>query len=207
MNRRLIFVAGTASGGTSAVAGALHHLGVDMGKFLDRNGIRGYATYEDVQMNDYKVKDGPGFRFREYVTLRQSQQTTERIGVKGAANMWIDDEDPASLEMDVLLVNRPLEDSILSDRRIWAIIPEQRPDKAPLTARGFCQRASHVASSFAAKDLLRAVMDPVHEIEYYDLLDDPQMEILRLGNALGLKHSEEQFQAAVRFVDPDRRHV
>jgi hypothetical protein len=121
--------------------------------------------------------------------------------------MWIDDEDPASLEMDVLMVNRPLEDSILSDRRIWAIIPEQRPDKAPLTPRGFCQRAAHVASSFAAKDLLRAVMDPVHEIEYYDLLDDPQMEILRLGNALNLDPTDEQFKAAVRFVDPDRRHV
>jgi hypothetical protein len=186
-----------------------------MGAFLARDGIRGYVTYEDTNMDGFKATqllDGGAtrkwFRLRDYIAFRQKHQKPgQRIGFKAGARLWIDEPDPEELEMDVVLVHRPLEHAILSDQRIWTLIPKQRPDKEPLTPRGFLNRAAHIAKDWSAKNLLRYAVGLKAEIEYYDLLEDPQMQLMVLCDALDLQPTEEQMRSAILFIDPEMRNV
>lgn len=109
---RLIFVLGTPSGGTSCVAGILHHLGVDMGNPLPEPGVRGYVTHEDRDVSDFiEERDGAEpamirqrLDLRAYLAHRRELQPSGRLGVKGSALWWLDDTDPASLPLDIVRV-------------------------------------------------------------------------------------------------------
>ena len=213
---RLIYIAGTPSGGTSAVAGALHHLGVDMGNYTLREHVRGYAMFEDTGMSDFKITpegDRPiilrqRFRLREYIAFRQEHQRPgQRIGFKGSALYWLGEPDLDNLEADIVLVHRPLEHSILSDQRIWSIVPKRRDDIAPLTTDEVIEHAAGIAGAWSAKNQLRYAIAPAAEVKYYDLLTDPRMQLITLCHKLHLNPTDEQFTTAVQFIDPKMRNV
>jgi hypothetical protein len=212
---RLIFVTGTPSGGTSAIAGALHYLGVDMGKFPTNPGIRGYATYEDVNTHVFKLNipgQGPtilrqGLRLRDYIAYRQGHaKKGQRIGVKASALYWMTEQSPGTLPIDWLVVHRPLEDAIESDQRIQAMIAEDR-GRNELTPVDLVYRGAAIGGAFAAKDMICQVFDPALELDFYETLESPKDAVILMCEAFGLKPTPEQETAAVKFLDPNMRHV
>jgi queuine/archaeosine tRNA-ribosyltransferase len=83
-DRKLIVIPAVPSSGTSALAGVLHHLGVDMGAYSleDSMSKRGYEMFEDGDINLFcsriesdKIPLGPKLlttrcRWRHYVNHR-----------------------------------------------------------------------------------------------------------------------------------------
>ena len=188
----------------------LHHLGVDMGTFPITPGIRGYATYEDTGMDRFKSSslDPPPppvvitqrFHLPQYVEFRRLAKNAKRFGSKMSAAYWVG-YDPDSLEVDVVLVNRPLEDSIISDRNIYL----NRHKDASLEDLGW--QAAGVAWCWQMKNLLRELIAPVLELDYYGVLDQPMDACIDIASTLGLHPTREQELAACRFADPELRHI
>jgi hypothetical protein len=212
-------VCGTQSGGTSLIAGMLHYLGVDMGSFPTTPGIRGYATYEDVSMKatyedvsmkyyrlmpeppePYPVPIQQRFRLREYIKDRREKAGAQRFGAKMSSTYWLG-FDLSELGIDVVLVNRPLEDSIQSDWRIWC---ERHKDCRPTT---LAWQAASVAWSFAMKDILREMFPPVLELDFYETLTSPMDAVVDMSATLGLNPTRAQENAACEFADPEMRHI
>ena len=195
--QRLICVAGTGSGGTSCVAGILHHLGVDMGRFMDRTGVRGYTTYEDT--------DAAGFRnglildIDAYVQFRMAAEGPWPRGFKWNLNWTRWDVD--DLPLRIVHIRRPLEDSIASDRRIF---DQLSPDRA---LRAVSERAGRVAQQWLLAHELAAGKNSVTALDFYPLLEERRLHVTALAAALGLPTEGARFNAAVRFVDAGKRHV
>ncbi|GAG08262.1 unnamed protein product, partial [marine sediment metagenome] len=155
---KVIWVVGTPSGGTSAAAGILHHLGVDMGEpmptmrpyltFEDRNGRRfDRPTGEDEAV---ALVAGPkgGRRFRDYLEWRLEQANGRLCGVKLGASYWMGDPDPATLPVRILKVNRPWESSVNSDAGY------QLMKKFPRSVDEVVARATQMGGYWMAKELI-----------------------------------------------------
>jgi hypothetical protein len=215
MSDRLIYVVGTPSGGTSAVAGVLHHLGVDMGEYPSEAGMRGYTTFEDIETATFKVTpSGHGsrvvrqrLRMRDYIAYRRERQRRGiRIGTKGSALWWLDEPNPEELPIDIVRVLRPIEHAIRGDARVQQIMANDHQSKPAWTPKRRIDRAQAIAATWAAGEMLTEVIEPVISLHFADLVAKPQKIIGELVNALKITPSENQIDAAALFIDPQLRH-
>jgi hypothetical protein len=193
---RVIYVAGVPNGGTSCVAGILHHLGVDMGDILLEPRQRSYVTFEDRQFAAYKAP-----RFREYLEMRLENANGRRVGCKVAAWAWMEDPEPETLPIDVLIVRRPLEASMRSSMRLWT------EDRAEQLARQDHPRAfladkvAGVGRAFAAVEMLSETIEPILEIDFAAIIQRPALSTGHIAAKLGLVGS-----VASDFIDPSKVH-
>ena len=194
---KVIWVVGTPNGGTSCVAGVLHHLGVDMGDISLEPTNREYAVFEDRQLATYKTK-----RFRDYLEQRLATAGGQRVGVKCGAWYWMADPAPETLPVDVVLVNRPVEDSMTSSLR------RHSAETQPLEELQRIRRlVGGIGEAWAAKELLTLKVRPALEVSFRHLLLDPQREVERIAARLRLDPRQSQIREAADFVNPAMRHI
>lgn len=204
---RLIYVLGAPSSGTSAVAGVLHHLGVDMGP--EFNSARPYQTFEDKNVLKY-AKPAPAEDVSRLIMSKQRetwrdfrQYCEDRLarargpaGVKIGPTVWLADPDPSSLPLAIVRVLRPLEDSIRSN---WNYGQEQGQDKI--------RRAMEVAGYWACCEALCEYIKPTVTLDFYRLLQEPALSVAQIAGLLGLRPDRDQLAAARVFINPSMRHV
>ena len=215
----IIVVLGPRCGGTSAVAGVLHHLGVYMGTEFSLAYRELNETWEDS-----KLRQLCGRAFSEPGDLLQMN-----AGVFDAKlRSWVDDhrraaraagrppgaKDPClCLAVDFMrdawgpivpvVVDRPFAKVVSSLNRIGWLPDEQ--ERAESTARLIAARDHALASA------------PVVRVDFEELRAAPSDVIRRLADELGLAVTEVQLKAAAesvvkpadvpRDVDPHQRFI
>jgi len=170
---------------------------------MNRPGVRGYTTYEDVRLHDFIIQrevhslldrrfDLPG-----YLRMRRNEGCPRgRAGFKHSPLCWLG-HDPATLPLEVLRVDRPLEASIASDTaKADAIDP----------GRSYAQRIQRVAEVAAAWQAARDLQPKCWHIAYDQLIDEPEQSVLWIASWLRLTPTPDQIQTAVDFIDPELRH-
>jgi hypothetical protein len=214
--RELIWVVAVPSSGTSCVAGILHHLGVNMGKVENEaNHNRGYQMFEDVNVGMFAfVPNSPldrllnqRIRLREYCHFRAHSDPAGPIGVKTLPTAWAYDDDPASLPVKLIDVRRPLEDSINADQERMASRPLRDRQAVPAQVFEHWNRAGGVAGLSVARDQLLSIIQPKLTLEYYEVLANPSVAITEICGAFGLEPTDQQYDDAMRFVQPKMRTV
>lgn len=192
----MIVVMGLYRGGSSAVAGVLHHLGVCMGHNL--KSVPGYCTYEDWSIRNacvrcYSEPVGQALlRHENRVAvlrdwLEQRQCTCPVMGVKYPMLCGMI---PEMLEAwgtghQIVRVRREPEAVRLSVRRWWSDAGEQLVDWLG------AERDTQIASDPG--------LTPV-DVRYERLCADPTGEVERLARELGLNPSNDQLEDAAAFV-------
>jgi hypothetical protein len=191
-----IAVLGVYRSGSTAVAGALHHWGVDMGPpFFE-------GFYESAGLSEQLRRWWDEPRLREKVSqakrirvLAQWIQERERGGAR-----WVGLKHPLlSLcgedllqawgpETRFIRCCRPLEDSINSLRRLG-----RKVDGAFLQG-----------TLMAALDRFLAGREHL-AVEFADLMSNPRREVLRLMDYLQITADPERIEAAIRFIEPGRK--
>ena len=208
-DRRLIWVPAVPSSGTSCISGILHHLGVNMGKIDDpENFNRGYQMYEDVDVglfayipnsdSDRMLKQA--VRFDQYCNYRISESPPGPIGAKVLPTAWAYCQDPTRLPVDILSVERPIEDVLNADQERMADRPRRKPGATPATIQEHWNRASGTAAMWLARNQLIAMHPPKLTLQFYDVLEDPQAAVDAICEAFGLTPTDEQLSEAVRSV-------
>lgn len=214
--RKLIFIPAVPSSGTSALAAVLMMLGVDMGRFgMELAPPRGYTTYEDKDVSLFRWEiEGPQdrlmrmrMRFRDYINYRFVRTPEGPVGAKGLPLYWLQESDPVTLPLVTVDIRRPLEDAIVADVRTLLTAPERDPESRYRSAYDHASRAGGIASCYLGKLLMFEVFPPVASIDYYELLESPEKNVMRLIEALGLEPNEQQVRDAIRVVRPEARHV
>lgn len=226
-NRKVILIPAVPSGGTSALAGVLHHLGVDMGEFSleAAEKKRGYEMYEDTNIRyfcsrfeDQYIPMAPRLlatrmRFRHYLNHRLIG-TEGPQGVKISASLCQQDEKLATLPIVTLDITRPLEDSIIADLK-RAVQKDGYRDKSEKGIRIVHNvRAADIAACWWAKKELLSVIEPELTITFNELVRYPRKSveniIVALQNAdLGCEFlpTRKQRDKAVLFLDKDKKSI
>jgi len=196
-----IIVLGCHRSGTSAVAGVLHHLGVNMGQTLlgpsDGNPKGHYEDKVlldllDKAIGDWK-KPTPDF---EQVRFRYSEAIRERE----KQMLWGMKDPRLCYFLPDVLDAIHCQVKVVDVRRSTACVV------ASLMVRdGMSEQETHdLALEWLAakKRALGHFVGQVHEVHYDDLVDQPQREVGRLAAFVGLPVNEQ----ALAFVDPTLRH-
>ena len=218
---RLILIPAVPSSGTSALAGVLHHLGVDMGNVNNKKPftMRGYDMYEDDDISKYCFRPNREpdvfigkltatvLRFRPYINYRL-YNAKGPVGAKIPAVLCMYDPDPATLPIVTLNVHRPFEQAIASDRRTMLKQGRYEPikddiDRIIATNR---MRASDMGTCFAAKMDLFIYHEPVANMTFDELVKDKEEMVPKIAESLGLEPTEQQLQTAINFLDKDKKH-
>ena len=191
-----IAVLGVYRSGSTAVAGALHHLGVDMGPpFFE-------GFYESAGLSNQLRRWWDEPRLREKVSqakrvrvLAQWIQERERGGAR-----WVGMKHPLlSLcgedlvqawgpETRFIRCCRPLEDSIDSLKRLGRKVNGEFLQGTLMTA---------LDRFFAGREYLA--------VEFADLMSNPRREVERLKEYLQITADSERIESAVRFIEPGRK--
>lgn len=207
---RSIWVVGPSRSGTSAVAGALHSLGVYMGEKLMPPSLanpRGY--FEDMQFVNINKRFAPGGlpltatepdspSKAAYVGLMNIRARKHRVwGVKDPrlcrVGQWVI---PLARDARVVQVHRPLYS-----------VADSLVDRDGLTRE--------VAMSIALTEyqgveaLEKQLGVPWHCVEYNELLDDTAATIRKLARFVFAYVNPKpviDYDAAVAFVEPGLRH-
>jgi hypothetical protein len=196
MKQTRIAVLGVYRSGSTAVAGALHHLGVNMGAPF----FGGYYESEWLSKQLRKWWDEPHLRekvgqAKRVRVLAEWIQQREQSGAK-----WVGMKHPLlSLcgedlvqawgeETRFIRCSRPLGESIESLKRL----------------------GGRVDSNFVQRTLLagldRFFADRQHfQIEFSDMMSDPGRQIARLLEYLQIKPDADKLAAAVQFVQPGKK--
>lgn len=187
-------VLGLYRSGSTAVAGALHHLGVDMG-----------APYWGDYYEPYSLSEQLRAWWREPFL---EQQVDRSIRVRGLRR-WMEDRELSGSsivgckhpllclcgedlveawgpEARFIWTFRPLEDSMESIVR-WNWWPTHGK-QMQLTLWEAIQKF------FAGREHLR--------IEFAEMMENPQLQMQRIVEYLGLEPTDEQFATAVGFIRP-----
>ena len=197
VDSKRIAVLGLYRSGSTAVAGAFHHLGADMGAPF----FGGY--FESAWLSEQLR------RWWNEPRLEERSSRTERVRVLAR---WVKEREQAGATLvgmkhpllslcgeDLLAAwgekthfiwcHRPFEESLASLRSVgWS---GENSDLLQRTLWTELQRF------FAARDHL--------QIQFSDLMADPGGEISRLVAALDIHPSDDQIAAAVRFIEPGRK--
>jgi hypothetical protein len=195
---KVIWVVGVPNGGTSCVAGMLHHMGVDMGNVAAKPTRRPYRTFECRDRRQFGT-------FREYLIARL--EDGQRVGVKHSAASWVDDPHPETLPVQTLYVNRPLDDCIDSGLRLWTTDRRESLMEYPNPMRFLIDRGGGIGQWHAAKELLRSVIEPTLEIDFYHILQSSFTAAIQIAHAFEIDAPADKVRKAANFVDPDMRHV
>ena len=191
-----IAVLGVYRSGSTAVAGALHHLGVDMGPpFFE-------GFYESAWLSEQLRRWWDEPRLREKVSpakrirvLAQWIQEREQGGAR-----WVGMKHPLlslcgedlvrawGLETRFIRCCRPLEDSIDSLKRLGRKVDGEFLQGTLLAA---------LDRFFAGREHLA--------IEFADLMTDPRREVQRLVEYLRIEAGAQQIESAIRFIEPGRK--
>ena len=196
MKQTRIAVLGVYRSGSTAVAGALHHLGVDMGPpFFE-------GFYESAWLSEQLRRWWNEPRLREKVSqakrvrvLADWIQEREQGGAK-----WVGMKHPLlSLcgedlvqawgpEIRFIRCCRPLGDSINSLKRLGRTVDGQ-----------FLQGTLMAALDrfFAGREHLA--------VEFADLMSNPRREVERLMEYLNITADAEKIDSAIRFIEPGRK--
>jgi tetratricopeptide (TPR) repeat protein len=215
----MIVVFGTIGGGTSAVAGVLHHLGVFMGAEFG-------ASYRELQQNWEDA--GVGQLCRRAVNAKSGQLQMEPRLFQDKLRIWADGHRRAARAVD----RRPgvkhpllcaaidlLDDAwgpivpVVVDRPFAKVLATlKRLDWWPDEQDGV-ESTTHL---LAARDLSLANRPRVH-VDFEELRTTPVLVIRRLADELGLVVTHDQFEAAAdsivgtasmpRDVDPFQRFI
>lgn len=206
-----VAVLGTYRGGTSCVAGVLHHLGVYMGhRIASEVRSRGdrYCTYEARMLRqicwnafDEPTMTSKGIERDEIVrrlsrwmdSRRKEVEPTRMIGGKHPMlSLMTDELEIAWAPVKFIRVCRPFMDTVKSMKRdAWW--PDQCEDaiKVLYTA---CERARQTC-----RDILH--------VDFYNLTENPASVIKEIVGFLGLEPDEAAIEKAVSFVNPELLHT
>lgn len=194
MQGRPILVVGTPCGGTSAACAILYALGIDMGNVSPAPGFRGYATYEDPAMGGFR-EDGK-VDIPAYLAYRRPLAGGRRLGFK----INVTQPSPQEIEaagVSVLIVDRPLEDSVASDWRIEQKLHAERPDLRP-EAPDQARREAHIRRCWDGKEALAGVA--ALRLDFPLVRQDPPLAVEQVCAALGIEPSAEQRRAALAAI-------
>lgn len=224
MKDKLILIPAVPSSGTSALAGVLSHLGVDMGK-LDSEGSlkkRGYEMYEDTDLwkfcvvknreaGDYTGKlQLTQFRFRSYINHRLIQQEKHGnpVGAKIPAVLCLHDPEPEDLPIVTLNIHRGFEQCLVSDRSTMirqGVYEKLGGDLSTVLAFNIA-RSGDMGACVAGKMDLYKYHEPVVNITFDELVAKRAEIVPSIAKALDLSPTDDQLMSAIDFLDKDKKH-
>jgi tetratricopeptide (TPR) repeat protein len=198
----IIVVLGPRCGGTSAVAGVLHHLGVYMGTEFSLAYRELTEAWEDLGLRQLcnRAFSEPGDRLQMDAAVFEAKLRSWADGHRRAARLAgrpPGAKDPClCLAMDFIrdtwgpivpvVVDRPFAKVVSSLNRIgW--LPDER------------ERAESTARLIAARDLALAGAKTIR-VDFEELRATPSVVIRRLADELGLAVTEGQLEAAEESV-------
>ena len=194
-----IAVLGLYRSGSSALAGALHRLGVHMGERFS------FSYYEEARLSALLR------RWWNEPTIEERVPRPERVC---ALRDWVADREQMGADaigakhpLLVLSARDVLEAWGPSTRLVWAHRPfEESVDS--LTRRGWWPRPREMQQILwdALAELFGGGGDEAHahlRVEFDALRADPRTEIGRIVEHLDLDPMPEQMEAAVRFIRPE----
>jgi hypothetical protein len=211
---RFYLVVGTPTGGTSAVAGVLHHLGVDMGDLsAAHEGAPGqrrpYHTYECREFRRVCMRNRPvtvekvaGYVMerQRYKGVRQTRifKGKQSQGVKHPQTCRLGRFDADALrplvDLGVCLVRveRPLTDILRGDARYHG--RRMRPDYL----RSMFHDLEALCIAWPGEKLI---------VRYPMLTADPSLVVRGLAAQLCFEPTEAAIEAAIGHVDPSMNHA
>jgi len=190
---RCILVLSTGRSGTSIVAGMLAALGVKMGEsFMPASRHNPYGTFEDRAWFRH-ARDVLGGAEPEYASLIKMHDGDEVWGVKDPALAHVAQHILPLLEdVRVVVARRPWEQSVRSFARAYGHTMIEA-------------LAWHQNVSAALEQRLAEYDGPILELEYADMLNEPQETAVRLAafayEGIG-EATPEQIEAAAAHVRP-----
>jgi len=223
-DRKLIVIPAVPSSGTSALAGVLYHLGIQMGQFsLEESASkRGYEMFEDketalfcsaFEQSPYSMTPkllGTRCRWRQYINHRLilSEANDLPVGCKLPANLAIQDHDIKSVPVVILNVERPLEDSIRSDLK--RLKTSGMSDLEVSLHR--LRRTADVSQCWQAREDLIKIVEPELSLTFKELVTNRKKSveniIVALQNAdIGCEFlpTRRQRDQAILFLDKDKK--
>ena len=191
-----IAVLGVYRSGSTAVAGALHHLGVDMGAPY----FEGFYESAGLSKQLRKWFDEP--RLVEKVgSAKRVRVLADWIREREAGGVrWVGMKHPLlslcgedivqawGAETKFIRCCRPLDDSIDSLKRLGRSVDGAHLQGTLMTA---------LDKFFAEREHLA--------IEFADLMSNPRREVERLVQYLQIEADEAKIQAAVSFIEPGKK--
>lgn len=210
---RSIWVFGLHRGGTSALAGALHHLGVDMGTMAhaeasapDSNPAGQYEDAEGVSLlnnlignwripQKHLFERPAGEEFEAYIKRREEESP-----------LW-GFKDPRMVFFWPVCWTVPKDPVVVYSVRdpIRATASLVRRDKFPPLVAGTLI-SEYWLGMYSALALTEAKGITMAGVEYSQLLKKPCTTLLQLCEDIGLQPSDEQMAAAVMHIDPSLCH-
>ena len=205
----VIAVVGPYRSGTSAIAGALHHLGIPMGKQFfparEESCPKGSFEAKGLHYACQQCYPEPGFvealPYEERVAilrrwLRGRRGESPVIGAKDPKLcLLIPEILEAWPECKMIAVDRRSEDSIASLKKAEWFGQAQKPDEL---IRKLIQKRNN--------DLDEIPQDRVLRIDFETFLAEPLAELMRVAGFAGIQPSPEQYEKALAHVDPKLRH-
>ena len=191
-----IAVLGVYRSGSTAVAGALHHLGVDMGPPFFEGFYESAWLSEQLRRwwDEPRLREKVGQAKRVRVLARWIQEREQGgarwVGMKHPLLSLCGDDLVQAWGPETRFIRccRPLEDSIDSLKRLG-----RKVDGAFLQGK----LMAALDRFFAGREYLA--------IEFADLMANPRREVERLIEYLQIAASPEQVEAAIRFIEPGRK--
>lgn len=204
----MVAVVGPFRGGTSCTAGVLNNLGIYMGaKFKPANKAnpKGFfeaqalaqicrQSFKEPWMRERVRKDRRTEQLKQWGDNRKREANAKKIVMAGGKHptlcLMVEELVEAWGPMTKFVaVNRPLADVKASlDKLRW----------------GWCSRAKAGIPPMMRmkRDKALESIDPnnVIQLEFKELLADPDEQIHRLADLLGISPTQEQFDAAIDFV-------
>lgn len=184
-----VFVIGVPHGGTSVVAGVLHHLGVSMGEIRPRGN---YVSYEDIRARpfargvwDRHPVDEAGFM--RYCDMRDAEGSP--WGLKTFAGRLFTQSARVRERFRYVWVRRPLLETIERD---W--VESARRFEAQW------ERARDLTGRWIEARRLVDMVKPVASVSYEQVCRHPRAFVQDLVSALDLCPSSGQVKSAVSFV-------
>jgi hypothetical protein len=196
MKQTRIAVLGVYRSGSTAVAGALHHLGVDMGApyfegFYESAGLsKQLRKWFDEPHLVEKVGSAKRVRvLSEWIKEREAGGA-QWVGMKHPLLSLCGDDLVQAWGPDTKFIRcrRPLQDSIDSLKRLGRSV-----DGAHL--QGTLMAA--LDRFFAGREHLA--------VEFADLMSNPRREVERLMHYLQITADEAKIEATVRFIEPGKK--
>ena len=201
-----VAVIGLYKGGSSCVAGILHHLGVFMGDNLKR--VKLYPNYEDWSIRNLCVQQFP--------EPELEPQNDERLRVKALQEWAREHRRKAPDNCEMVGAKHPIMPLMIDEiARAWGhgtkFINVQRPLEdtiESLRKRNWRKFVTHKVSEKLDKARNEKIGNHDHmTVDYDALLADPRQWVQAIVDYLGLHPTAEQFEAAVQSVDPEMHNV
>ncbi len=192
-----IAVVGTYRSGSSALAGILHFLGVDMGgpfwgEHFESNELSAALRrwWSEPRLVAAMASEARITHLREWIMARE--RTSQRVGAKHPllSLSCQDLLDAWGGDTQFIWCLRPIEQSVESLARMrWWEHPER------------IQRTLHDANEGFFQN------HPCLRVHFEETLADPRQQVERVADALALEPTDDQVSAAVRWIDARRSAV